>query len=395
MDIDNINRQVVITGMGVVSPFGVGCETFWQAISGNQCAIAPVERFAVPAGIPNLGATIPAACLAEIEQEYGGQICRWAMQKVLEETCRVAQVAPTQLRTWGEGAVFFSNHFDADAYEATMREGGQLSPAAALDWCLDRWAVWLQNQTAASHSLGIITACTGSNVALGLGFDWISSGLGKWALVGGMDMLHPELLIELDCVRMLSATGCRPFAADRDGTVLGDGAGLLLLEDAEHARQRNAPILATMAGYSLAADTTGLTKIAADGSHLAQAIRDALRQAETPAEEVGYINTSATGSPALDDAVLCALHTAFAGNPPPISSLKSQVGHSIGGSAALESIATILALQHQILPPTLGPGSTKIDTVPYARPHAFSVAMNNAVAMSGHICTTVLKRGEQ
>lgn len=393
---DQRKRQVVISGMGVVSPFGVGCETFWQAISNNQCAISQIERFTMPDGIPNLGATIPATCLAEVEREYDGEICRWAMQQILAETCHMAQVTPSQLQTWGQGAVFFSNHFDADIYQATMNEGGLLSAARAQDWCLDRWATWLQTQTSAQYSQGIITACTGSNTALSLGFDWIASGLSDWALVGGMDMLHPELLIELDSVRMLSATGCRPFAKDRDGTVLGDGAGLLLLEDAEHAKQRNAPALAYMAGYGLTADTTGLTKIAADGSPLAQAMYDALRQAETPVEDVGYINTSATGSATLDDAVVCALRTVFGSNLPPVSSLKSQVGHSIGGSGTLESIATIMALQHQILPPTLGSGEgVALDIIPRARPHAFSVALNNAVAMSGHICTTVLKRGDQ
>jgi len=389
-------QPVVITGMGVVSPFGVGVEKLWQAVSTNQCAISSIQRFSVAPGMAHLGATIPEACLEEVQHAYAGDLCRWIMEQTLAETCQSAHLALDQLPTLGRGIVFFSNHFDADVHQRTLKEHALVTAQGAQQWCLDFWAEWLQVRSGAERGLGVITTCTGSNTAISLSMDWVGAGLADWALVGGMDILHAEVLAELDSVRLLSPSGCRPFARDRDGTVLGDGAGLLLLERADQARKRGAKIWASLPGYGLAADTSGLTRIAADGHFLCQAMTQALQHANLPPEKIGYVNAAATGSPALDEIELLALQKIFPDQPPPISSLKAQIGHSIGASGTLETIVTVLALEHQLLPPTLGVQLAPeygIDIVPYARPHTFVFALNNAVSMSGHMCTTVLQRG--
>src|SRR5262249_60124128 len=111
-------------------------------------------------------------------------------------------------------------------------------------WRLDRWARHLGGRSGARRALGVLTGCTASNVAIGMAYDWIAVGRGAWALAGGMDMLHPQLLIEMESLRALSHSGCRPFSADHDGTVMGDGAGLLLLEEHASAVARGAPVYA-------------------------------------------------------------------------------------------------------------------------------------------------------
>jgi 3-oxoacyl-[acyl-carrier-protein] synthase II len=387
-------RPVVITGLGAVSPFGPGVVALWSNVAAGRCAIRPTTRFTVPGDITPLSATIPDEFVREINQDFGGQVCRWTMEHLLVETLASAGLTGRTLS--GRGAVFFCNHFDQDAYQAALSQGGQISPANLGDWSLDHWANWLAAQTGAETALGIITACTGANLAISLGYDWISRGRADWALVGGMDMLHPELFIEMDTLRMLSSTGCRPFSADHDGTVLGDGGGLLLLERLDLAQERGAPNQAELLGYGMATDTFAPGKLYSDGRSAYRALTLALEKAGLQPADVGYVSASATGSPAVDEVEIKALLSLFEEAAPPTSALKSQIGHSIGGSAALEAIVTIKALQEQRLPPTLGLapyGSYPLDFVPEPRPHTFSIALNNAIAMSGHICTTVFKRG--
>jgi 3-oxoacyl-[acyl-carrier-protein] synthase II len=385
---------VVVTGMGAVTPLGIGCTTFWQGLSGNRSAIRQIERFTVPKGVPALGATIPDEYLPTIQHAYANNFCAWSMQQVLTDLCVNVGYTAMGLSQLGRGAIFFSTHFDGDSYDQTLREGGVLTVTSTSTWSLDRWAVWLQEQTGAETATCILTTCTGANTAIGLATDWLALDLCDWALAGGMEMIHPEYLLEQDCLRALSSTGCHPFARDRDGTVMGEGAGLLLLERAENAQQRQASIYATIAGYSLYSDNTDLTRVAADGHTIRHAMQQALEAADVSTEEIGYINAAATGSPALDDAELVALRSLFP-SLPPVSTIKAQIGHGIGVSGALETIATIMALQEQFLPPTLGsdPQVLGFDSVPIARPQRLMVALNNAVSMSGHICSTVLKRG--
>jgi 3-oxoacyl-[acyl-carrier-protein] synthase II len=317
----------------------------------------------------------------------------WTVTQALRETLASADVrgaAPA-----GRGVVFFGNHFDPDAYQAAEDAGGHVAEADLDLWSMDRWALWLTRQVGAARGLGVMTACTASNLAIGLGYDWIADGQADWALVGGMELLHSEILVELDSLRMLSATGCRPFSSDHDGTIAGDGCGLLLLERWDRAIERGAPIRAELLGYGQATDTAGLSRLDPAGGSVFQAMSAALEASAVEPRNIGYINAGATGAPSVDDAELHALERMFGGSPPPTSSLKSQIGHSIGGAAAVEAIVTVQALMHQQLPPTLGLAADTpkhLDFVPHPRPHTFDHALNNAIAMGGHICTTVFRR---
>ncbi|WP_394840481.1 hypothetical protein LVJ94_47815 [Pendulispora rubella] len=368
-------RKIAVTGMGVVTPYGAGVDRFWQGIVGDQCAIRQSPRFSL-SGAPTLSAPMPDAVIEDIERRGAGSTCRWAMARILTETLNSAGISESELRRRGRGAVFFSNHFDGDAHE---------DKTASREWRVDRWCAWLQDRLGAEEGGSVLTGCTASNMAIGLGFDWIAAGFCDWALVGGMDLLHDELLVEFESLRMLSQTGCRPFASDHDGTVLGDGAGLLLLENADRAEARGARPLAEMAGYGVANDITGLGKLDPEGTAVREAMERAIASAALRPSDVDCVNAGATGSALVDDAEVHAIARTFGEPGPTVYSVKPLIGHSIGGAGVVEAIATILSLERRWMPPALAKSGATTS-------HRLESALNNTIAMSGHICSTLFKR---
>jgi 3-oxoacyl-[acyl-carrier-protein] synthase II len=366
---------VLVTGMGVVTPFGPGVDRLWTGLVSGESRIAERDRFQLPSG-PTLSAAMPDEFHAEIETRYGGRANAWAVETMLAETLGPSSAAP---KLPGRGAVFFGNAFDGDAYADPDPK--------TREWRVDRWAAWLQERTGAETASCILTACTTANTAISLGADWIASGDCDWAIVGAMELLHPELLIEVDCLRMTSPTGCRPFSEDHDGTVLGDGAGLFLLESARHASERGVRGLVEVAGFGLATDG-GLGKFTSDGSAVRGMMEQALTSAELPPSAIDFINSAGTGSAQVDDLDFTGIRALFGDLPPIVYSVKPLIGQSIGGTGAVEAVATILSLLRQEVPSSLtdprgprqAPGSP------------LDAALNNSIAMNGHMATTLFRR---
>ena len=373
------DSRVMVTGMGIITPYGAGVDSFWEGLGAVRCAIRRTSRFLL-AGAPALSAPMPDALAREVELSSSGASCRWAMEKLLGEALASAQLEEAALRADGRGAVFFSNHFDGDA---------QARGTADRDWNVDRWCAWLQDRVGAEEGGNVLTGCTGSNMAIALAYDCIADGFADWALVGGMDLLHEELLVEFESLRMLSPTGCRPFAADHDGTTLGDGAGLLLLERADRADSRGIRPLAEIAGHGVASDITGLGKLDPEGSAVRAAMERALASAGIQPGDVDSISAGATGSAAVDDAEARAIRATFGNSGPSVYSIKSLIGHSIGGAGVVEAIANVLTLLHRRIPVPLaelgGPVAAERRT-------RFEMTLNNTIAMSGHCCSTLFKR---
>jgi 3-oxoacyl-(acyl-carrier-protein) synthase len=366
-------KAVMVTGMGVVTPYGPGLDRFWEGIVKGEGRIAEYDRVRLPSGL-TLSASIPEEFLADVDRHYGGRKNAWAMEAILAETLgRAGPVLP------GRGAVFFGNAYNGDAYanpDVWTRE-----------WEIDHWARWLQQRTGAQTASSITTACTTGNTAISLGADWVAHDHCDWALVGAMEMLDPELILTFEALRMTSKTGCRPFGGDHDGTVLGDGAGLLLLESAEHAAERKARALAEMAGFALVTDG-GMGKLTSDGSVVREMMVQALASAGMAPSDLSIINAAATGGAAVDDLEAKAIDSLFGERRPTVYSIKPLIGQSIGGTGAVEAIATILSLIRQEVPVELtdprGPrrvASGRIDT-----------GFNSSIAMTGHMCATVFRR---
>jgi nodulation protein E len=216
------------------------------------------------------------------------------------------------------------------------------------------------DQKITGPTLNISTACSSGTHAIGLAFQMIRSGMVDAAIAGGHEApLTFGFLRAWDSMRVVSPTQCRPFSADRDGMTIGEGAAMLTLETLASAQSRNAHIYAEIVGFGFSADASHITQPLADGA--ANAMRQAIADANAMPDEVGYISAHGTGTQANDSTEAAAIHQVFGSHASkiPISSTKSLHGHSIGASGALEALATVLALNESLLPANTG--VTEID----------------------------------
>jgi 3-oxoacyl-[acyl-carrier-protein] synthase II/nodulation protein E len=216
------------------------------------------------------------------------------------------------------------------------------------------------DQKITGPTLNISTACSSGTHAIGLAFQMVRSGMVDAAIAGGHEApLTFGFLRAWDSMRVVSPTRCRPFAADRDGMTIGEGAAMLTLETLASAQTRNAKIYAEIVGFGFSADASHITQPLADGA--ASAMRQAIADANASPEDVGYISAHGTGTQANDATEAAAIHQVFGTHASkiPISSTKSLHGHSIGASGALEALATIIGLSENLLPANTG--VTEID----------------------------------
>lgn len=243
----------------------------------------------------------------------------------------------------------------------------------------------------------ITSACASGAHAAAQGRMMIQAGLVDMALVGGTDAPFTYgLLMSWDALRVVSNDTCRPFCKDRSGMVLGEGAGMLVLESEAHAKQRGARIYAELAGCGMSSDAGHITRPDVNG--IARAIDNALKDAGIAPGGVDYVNAHGTATAANDPAETAALHRVLGTHVHklPVSSTKSMHGHALGASSALELIATVLAVHHNLLPPTANftePGEgCDLDYVPnQARSKQVDVAISNSFAFGGLNVVLVVK----
>ncbi|MFN3937139.1 MAG: beta-ketoacyl-[acyl-carrier-protein] synthase family protein [Gemmobacter sp.] len=266
----------------------------------------------------------------------------------------------------------------------------------------------LMNNAAASHvsmewhlrgpTFSVATACASSNHAMGLAFQMVRSGAATVMITGGSEaMLCFGGIKAWEGLRVMSKTACRPFSANRDGMVQGEGAGVFVFEDYEHARARGAEILAEVAGFAMSSDASDIVMPSAQGAE--RAISGALRDARLNPEAVGYINAHGTGTAANDKTECAAVAHAFGHHADQlmISSTKSMHGHLIGGTGAVELLACILALREGVIAPTVNyeepDPECALDVVPNtAREASVAAVLSNAFAFGGLNAVLALKR---
>ena len=243
----------------------------------------------------------------------------------------------------------------------------------------------------------IATACSSSNHALGQAFTLVRSGQASVAIAGGSEAVFAEgLLRAWEAMRVVSPDICRPFSADRKGLSLGEGAGMIILEDWEHASRRGAEILGEIVGFGMSSDAHHITQPCIEGP--AKCMQWALRDAGLAPAQVGYINAHGTGTQANDVTETQAIRATFgcAADQLMVSSTKSMHGHTLGAAGAVEAIATILALRNGVVPPTANFTSPdpacNLDIVPnQARQVDIDFAMSNTFAFGGLNATVIFK----
>jgi nodulation protein E len=247
-------------------------------------------------------------------------------------------------------------------------------------------------------SFAVASACASASHAIGLAFQMIRAGGLDFAVTGGSEAsICLGYLKAWDSLRVLSPDVCRPFSRDRAGLVIGEGAGILILEEWNHAKARDAPIHAEIIGFGQSADANDMT--APDATGAAQAMQAALHDAGVPPDSVDYINAHGTGTRLNDRTEVAALRLVFGNhvNRLAVSSSKSMFGHCLNAAGALEAVITILALRDGVLPPTIGfrepDPDCAIDCVPnHARTAQIEVAMSNSFAFGGLNAVLLMRR---
>jgi 3-oxoacyl-[acyl-carrier-protein] synthase II len=291
--------------------------------------------------------------------------------------------------------------------EAILFEAGMLAAPGERRAGLSKESVpWLPPDRTArtlAHRYGIggpvatlANACSAGNHAVAMGCEWIRSGAADVVVAGGFGHVSFTSFTHFDNLRALSPDVCRPFDLRRRGLVMGDGAGWLVLEELGSARRRAAPILAEVLGYGISCDAHNVTAPHPEGRGAIAAMREALRDAELSPEQIDYVSAHGTATRANDPVEALSLHAVFGDRAAslPCSSIKSMIGHTMGGASAIESFVCCMAIQTGAVPPTIHheepDPSCQIDCVPNeARDLEVRYAMNNSFAFGGNNCTVV------
>ncbi len=408
------HNRVVITGIGVVTPIGIGADAFGRALIEGRSGVGRVTRCAAD--------DLPCTIAAEVQDFEPRNYMDGKEARRLSRASQFA-VAAAHLAVEDSGLIIDdTNRYDIGVLiansstsppeiEATTQllfEGGitRINPfhfAASLPnmpTCQVSILLGLLG-----HSTSIGTACAAGSQAIGEAAEIIRRGDATVMLAGGSEATICRLTILcFYSLRALStrnhdpAGASRPFERTRDGFVLGEGSGVLVLEQLSHARARGAKIYAEIIGYGSTSDAYHITAPSPDGSGAARAMRRALARAHMRPEQVDYINAHATGTQSGDIAETLAIKEVFGEHAysVPVSSTKSMIGHLTSAAGAVEAVATILALTNGFVPATINhehpDPECDLDYVPnQARPAALEIAMSNSFGFGGINSVLVFK----
>lgn len=408
-------KRVVVTGLGPVTPIGIGARAFHDAQLACHPGIRAITRFdahdlpvriAGEIDIPDSFAwdsrdevlTDRCTHLAAVATHLA--IANSGLDLEAEDLTRVAVVIGTGIggvATW-EGAAHTALEQGCQALSARFIPIAMANNAAS--WITVRYGI-------GGPSLAVNSACASGAHAIAVGHLLIASGQADIVLAGGAEApLTPIIVSGFAQMRALSRRNgdperaSRPFHRHRDGFVIAEGAAILVLESADHAAARNADVQATLAGTGCSSDAFHMTKPRPDGEGARRALAAAMSSADLPAETVSYINAHGTGTPYNDDAEAKAVHAAFGAMADriPISSTKSLTGHSLGASGAVEAVASVQAITSGIIPPTANlddpDPALGLDLVALEpRPARVQSVLSSSFAFGGHNVVLAFTRG--
>ncbi|WP_394425832.1 beta-ketoacyl-[acyl-carrier-protein] synthase family protein [Streptomyces sp. SGAir0957] len=402
---------VAVTGIGLVTAAGRNTKETWHEVTTAR----------VPSGVrrPESLRDLPCDFMYVVdgldpETELGREIRlmdRFAQLAVIAAREAVADAGLTP-ETWDGarvGVAIGSAHGGLRFYDEQQavldgRGPRRVSPKVA--------PVTVPNNAAGSvcrdlgargPSLAVCTACASGSDAIGTALDWLRAGRCDIAVAGGAESLASRLVFAGTCrMKALStrvddpAAACRPFDVDRDGFVVGEGAGLLVLEDPEHARARGATVRAQVAGYGASNDAHSAVAPDEHGRGIERALRDALADAGVAARDIGHVNAHGTSTVMNDLVESAALHRVL-GDGPLVTSTKAMTGHALGASGGIEAALTALALEAQLVPPTVNldvqdPAVPVQVVARNARPARLECAVSTSLGFGGHNAALVLAR---
>jgi 3-oxoacyl-[acyl-carrier-protein] synthase II len=410
-----MERRVVVTGMGAVTPLGIGVEAMWEAMRAGRSGISAITLFDASAFSSQIGGEVkgfdPAAWLDPREVRHTDRFAQFAIAAA-KMAVDDSGLAPDRVDSTRMGVLIGSGiggTWTWEAQHAVLLEKGPgrvspfFIPMLIMDIASGRVAMMFD---ARGPNLSVATACATSSHAIGEAFEIIKRGDAEVMIAGGAEAAVSPLALAGFCsMRALSRRNddppgaSRPFDRDRDGFVMAEGAGVVILEELDHARRRGARIHGEILGYGMSADAYHVTQPCPDGSGMARAMEAALADAGLGPEQIDYVNTHGTATQVGDVAETLALKRVFGqrARSVPSSSTKSMTGHMLGAAGAVELIASLLAIRDGLLPPTINlenpDPECDLDYVPnQAREAVVNTVMSSSFGFGGHNATLVAGR---
>lgn len=410
-----MKKRVVVTGIGAITPVGIGKEEFWQSLLAGKSGIGPITRFDASEYTTRIAGEVkdfePAKYIDKKEAKRMDRCTQFAvaaarmafedsgMDLDKEDRTRIGVVVGT-----GIGGIDTLH----DQYRTLFDKGpGRISPFFVPMMIANMAA----GQTSITFGLQgpstcVVTACATGTNSIGDAFKIIQRGDADVMVAGGTEACISPAAVAGFCAMKAMSTrndepqkASRPFEKERDGFVMGEGAGIVILESLEHALARGAHIYAELAGYGFNADAYHITAPAPEGVQAAKCMEMAIKDAGLLPSDVSYINAHGTSTPLNDKNESLAIKSLFGDHAYKlaVSSIKSMTGHLLGAAGGIEAIASVLSVENDIVPPTINyevPDSDlDLDYVPnVARKHVVNVAISNSFGFGGHNATILVKK---
>lgn len=394
-----MNKQVVVTGLGVVSSIGTGKDAFWTNLVQGKSGISEVDAFDTSQHFTHYGGQIKDFKPRKFLKSSKLKLIARASRLGIAATKLALEDANLNIKKLGSSrvAVLFGT---TSGESQKIEEMDSVWVSKGKDF-INKWSIIQCPVNNISSNIAMVlglkgpnrmftTACAAGNYAIGYGLDLIQLGKADYIIAGGSDAFSYISFTGFNQLRATAPKLCQPFDRDRKGMIPGEGAGVLILETLESALKRKANIYAEVLGYGLSCDAYHMTAPHVDG--IIQCLQDVLVKANIKPEMVDYISAHGTGTKYNDKTECAAIKRVFENRKVPTSSIKSMLGHTMGAASAIEALSCCLAIKNDILPPTINyqtpDPECDIDCVPNrARAQKVNIALNNGFAFGGNNCS--------
>lgn len=408
-------RRVVVTGMGAVTPVGNHLEEYWSSLVSGVCGVDFITRFDASEKKVKVAAEVkgfdPLEYFEKSELRKNDLFVQYAVAaatQAMQDSKIAGTVEPERLGVYigsGIGGILTTTENSDKLCQGAKRVSPFMVPMMISNMAAGTVSIRF---AAKGPTLPIVTACATSSHAIGEAYRAIRHGYADAIIAGGSEAAVCELTLAgfTSCMALTSnndpKTACRPFDKNRDGFVMGEGAGAVILEEYEHAVARGAKIYGEVCGYGNASDAYHVTAPDPEAGGITRAIRLAMEEAGVEADEHTYVNAHGTSTPLNDKSESLAFHKAFgeAARAVSISSTKSMTGHMLGAAGAVEAIACLKAIETGIIPPTIGlqeaDPDCDLDYTPGAAKRLdVRTAMSTSLGFGGHNACLVFRKLEE
>ena len=408
-------QRVVVTGLGAITPIGNDVSSYWEGLSTARNGVAGITLFDASRHACRFAAEVknfdPSGWLEPKESKRWDRFCQFgviaAKQAVAHAGLTIDESNQHRVGTAIGSGVGGLLMMETQAHVLKDRGPDRVSPFC-VPMMIPNMATGLTAIAlgAKGPSSAVATACAAGSNAIGDAYRLIQLGLADVMVAGGAESaITPLGVAGFASAKALSfrnddpTSASRPFDAERNGFVIGEGAGVIVLESLEHAQARGAQILAEVVGYGMTCDAHHITSPTPGGGGGAEAMRLALKDARLEPEAVDYVNAHGTSTQANDSNETSAIKSALGdwAYQIPVSSTKSMTGHLLGGSGGIEAVAAVLAIEHNLVPPTINyqnpDPACDLDVVPnQAREHTLNVVLSNSFGFGGHNVCLAFRR---